>query len=132
MFRHRFITKLFIDLILTHQVTNEDEFRRNLLNTEIFKIEVTQWTGHLDANSINDYLHLALAASAGYSETVTSVHMKRAMDAYFEREAELTRRLEEGLSVAEYMKEKKLLQELVQKDFEVARNREASTKSRHV
>lgn len=132
MFRHRFITKLFIDLILTHQVTNEDEFRRNLLNTEIFKIEVTQWTGHLDANSINDYLHLALAASAGYAETVTSVHMKRAMDAYFEREAELTRRLEEGLSVAEYMKEKKLLQELVQKDFEVARNREASTKSRHV
>ena len=75
---------------------------------------------------------LALAASASYTETVTSVHMKRAMDAYFEREAELTRRLEEGLSVAEYMKEKKLLQELVQKDFEVARNREASTKSRHV
>lgn len=56
MFRHRFITKLFIDLIRTHQVTNEDEFRRNLLNTEIFKAEVTQWTGHLDPDSINDCL----------------------------------------------------------------------------
>ncbi|MHA6232992.1 tyrosine-type recombinase/integrase [Pseudomonas fluorescens group sp. PF-69] len=129
MFRHRFITQLFLDLILTHRVTNEDEFRRNILNTETFKIEVTQWTGHLNANSINDYLHLALAASASYAETVNFVHMKRAMDAYFAREAELTRRLQEGLSVEEYTKEKKLLQDLVQKDFEVARTREASAKA---
>ena len=132
MFRHRFITKLFIDLIRTHQVTNEDEFRRNLLNTEIFKAEVTQWTGHLDPDSINDYLHLALAASADYADTVNTVHMQRAMDAYFEREAELTRRLEDGLTVAEYAKELKLLKELVKKDFEVARTREASIKSKHL
>lgn len=129
MFRHRFITQLFIDLILTHRITNEDEFRRNLLSTETFKIEVTQWTGHLNADSINDYLHLALAASANYAETKNSVHMKRAMDAYFAREAELDRRLQEGLSVEEYMKEKKLLKDLVKKDFEVARTREASTKA---
>ncbi len=132
MFRHRFITKLFIDLIRTHQVTNEDEFRRNLLNTEIFKAEVTEWTGHLDPDSINDYLHLALAASADYADTVNTVHMQRAMDAYFEREAELTRRLDEGLSVEDYKKEMKLLKELVQKDFEVARTREASVKSKHL
>lgn len=129
MFRHRFITQLFIDLILTHRITNEDEFRRNLLNTETFKVEVTQWTGHLKADSINDYLHLALAASANYAGTISSVHMKRAMDAYFAREAELDRRLQEGLSVEEYMKEKKLLKDLVEKDFEVARTREASTKA---
>lgn len=132
MFRHRFITKLFIDLIRTHQITNEDEFRRNLLDTEIFKAQVTEWTGHLDSNSINTYLHLALAASADYAETVNTVHMQRAMDAYFVREAELTRRLEEGLPVEEYMKELKLLKELVQKDFEVARVREASAKSKHL
>lgn len=132
MFRHRFITKLFIDLIRTHQVTNEDEFRRNLLNTEIFKAEVTEWTGHLDPDSINDYLHLALAASADYADTVNTVHMQRAMDAYFEREAELTRRLDEGLSVEDYKKEMKLLKELVQKDFEVARTREASVKSKRL
>ncbi|MNO86006.1 site-specific tyrosine recombinase XerD [compost metagenome] len=132
MFRHRFITKLFIDLIRTHQVTNEDEFRRNLLNTEIFKAEVTQWTGHLDTNSINDYLHLALAASTHYADTVNTVHMQRAMDAYFEREAELMRRLEDGLTVAEYAKELKLLKELAKKDFEVARTREASIKSKYL
>lgn len=132
MFRHRFITKLFIDLIRTHQVTNEDDFRRNLLNTEIFKIHVTQWTGHLDPESINAYLHLALAASADYAETVNSVHMQRAMEAYFERQAELTRRLKEGLPVEEYTKELNLLKELVQKDFEVARVREATTNTKHL
>jgi len=93
---------------------------------------VTQWTGHLDPDSINAYLHLALAASADYAETVNSVHMQRAMEAYFERQAELTRRLEEGLSVEEYKKELKLLKELVQKDFEVARVREATTKTKHL
>ncbi|WP_177342435.1 hypothetical protein [Pseudomonas sp. ABFPK] len=54
------------------------------------------------------------------------------MEAYFERQAELTRRLEEGLSVEEYKKELKLLKELVQKDFEVARVREATTKTKHL
>lgn len=128
MFRHRFITQLFIDLIQAHRVTNADEFRRNLLNTETFKLEVTQWTGHLSPESINVYLHLALEATADYAETVNSVHMKRAMDAYFVREAELTRRLEEGMPVQEYKKELELLKSLVQKDFEVARVREASSK----
>ncbi len=123
MFRHRFITKLFIDLILMHQVTNEDEFRRNLLHTEIFKVEVTQWTGHLDTGSIDDYLHLALADATGYAETVNSVHMKRAMDSYFEREAELTQRLEEGLPIAEYKKELTNLKELLQKDLAASRSK---------
>lgn len=123
MFRHRFITELFIDFIKRHDVGNADDFRRSLLNTEIFKTEIIQWTGHLHANSINTYLHLALKALGDYSDVVSSIHLKRAKDAYFIRERELRQRLKEGMPIDEYSAELDLLQSLYEQDITVAEAR---------
>ncbi|KWU48652.1 tyrosine-type recombinase/integrase [Pseudomonas palleroniana] len=121
MFRHRFVTEYFIDFIQQHQINNPDDFRKSLLlNTNIFKEDVIQWTGHLNASSINTYLHLALAALSDYSATVTSIHIKRAMDGYFMREKELRQRLKEGMDIDEYSAELDLLQSLHQEDLAVA------------
>ncbi|NQD81035.1 site-specific integrase [Pseudomonas sp. CrR14] len=59
MYRHRFITQLFIKLIIQHDLNNPDEFRKLLINTESFKREVQQWTGHTNVNSLDNYIHLA-------------------------------------------------------------------------
>lgn len=124
MFRHRFITEYFIDFIKQHEINNKDDFRRTLLvNAQIFKEAVIQWTGHLNANSINTYLHLALARLNDYSTTVTSVHIKRAVDGYFVRQQELSQRLEEGMPVEDYLAELKLLKSLYEQDLAVAESR---------
>ncbi|MBM6443436.1 site-specific integrase [Pseudomonas sp. MIL9] len=121
MFRHRFVTEYFIDFVQQHQINNPDDFRKTLLlNTTIFKEEVIQWTGHINASSINTYLHLALAALSDYSATVTSIHIKRAMAGYFMRERELRQRLKEGMPIDEYSIELDLLQSLHEEDLAVA------------
>lgn len=126
MFRHRFITEYFLDFIRQHHIDNVDDFRRNLVNTEIFKTEVIQWTGHLNPTSINTYLHLALKALGDYSATVTSIHMKRAVDGYFMREKELRQRLKEGMAIEEYLAELDLMQSLYEEDLAVAQSREST------
>lgn len=124
MFRHRFITEYFIDFIKQFGINNANDFRGNLLvNAHIFKEQVIQWTGHLDANSINTYLHLALARLNDYSTTVTSVHIKRAVDGYFVRQQELSQRLEEGMPAEDYLAELKLLKSLYEEDLAVAEAR---------
>lgn len=130
MFRHRFITEYFIDFIKQYEINNADDFRRMLLiNTNIFKEQVTQWTGHLNADSINTYLHLALAALNDYSTTVTSLHTKRAVDGYFVREKELGQRLQEGMSIVDYLAELELLKTLYKEDLAVAESRGGSSSS---
>ncbi|MBW1245516.1 tyrosine-type recombinase/integrase [Pseudomonas tolaasii] len=132
MFRHRFVTEYFIDFIQQHQFNNPDDFRNSLLlNTTIFKEEVIQWTGHLSASSINTYLHLALAALSDYSATVTSIHIKRAMEGYFMREKELRQRLKEGMDVEQYSAELDLLQSLYQEDLTVAEMRGGTLSTVH-
>jgi len=123
MFRHAFITNLFIQLIHRHRLTNEDEFRRALLNTETFKLEIIQWTGHLNSASVDTYLNLALRSVSNYTETLNSVHIIRAMDAYFSRECELSKALKEGLPIDEYTKALDLLKKLFQEDMSIAKTR---------
>jgi site-specific recombinase XerD len=61
MYRHRFITQHFIKLIIQHDFNNPDDFRNLLINTESFKREVQQWTGHTNVNSLDNYIHLAFS-----------------------------------------------------------------------
>ncbi|MFK8397754.1 tyrosine-type recombinase/integrase [Pseudomonas sp. BGr12] len=126
MFRHAYITKLFIQFITRHKLNNHDEFRRALLDTETFIAEVVSWTGHLETKSVERYIHLAFRDMADYSETITSVHMVMAMEKYFAEEAELQERLEEGMPISEYRKALKSLKEMSKKDFDAAERRETS------
>ncbi|MDV4247874.1 site-specific integrase [Acinetobacter baumannii] len=59
MFRHRFITEKFKSLILEHELTNSDEFRKMLLNTYRLKQIMLEWTGHRSITSLDTYINLA-------------------------------------------------------------------------
>ncbi|KPW20782.1 tyrosine-type recombinase/integrase [Pseudomonas cannabina] len=126
MFRHAFITKLFVRFVTRHKINNADEFRQALLDTSTFLAEVVSWTGHIDPISLERYIHLAFRDVTSYSETLTSVHMVMAMDQYFIEEEELEARLEEGMPIAEYRQAKKALRELSKKEMEIAKRRESS------
>ena len=126
MFRHAFITKLFIRFVTRHRLNNADEFRRALLDTSTFLAEVISWTGHIDPLSVERYIHLAFRDMTSYSETLTSVHIVMAMDKYFIEEEELEAQLEEGMPIVQYRQAKKDLRELSKKDMEIAKRRESS------
>jgi integrase len=72
MYRHRFITQYFIKLIIQHDFNNPDEFRNLLINTESFKREVQQWTGHTNINSLDNYIHLAFSDISNRKTVVDS------------------------------------------------------------
>lgn len=59
MFRHRFITEKFKSLILEHELSNSDEFRKLLLNTYRLKQIMLEWTGHRSITSLDTYINLA-------------------------------------------------------------------------
>lgn len=126
MFRHAFITNLFIRFIKRHELTNKDDFRRALLDSQTFLAEVISWTGHLAPQSAEYYINLAFRDLSSYTETVNSVHLIMAMEKYFSEENELLALLEEGMPVSEYSHRLKALQEMAHKDFEIARQRESS------
>lgn len=125
MFRHAFITNLFIRLIMRHELSNEDDFRRALLDTKTFTAEVISWTGHLEPLSVEYYINLAFRDLSSYTQTVKSAHLVMAIDKYFSEENELLAMLEEGLPVVEYRQQLTNLQKMAFKDFEIARQRES-------
>lgn len=126
MFRHAFITNLFIRLIQRHEMTNSDQFRKALLDSRTFLAEITSWTGQLEPQSVEHYIHLAFRDLSDYTETVNSVHLAMAMDKYFAEENELLAMLEEGMPVDEYKKQLLALREIAQKDFAIAKERESA------
>lgn len=128
MFRHAMITGLFTQFIARHQLNNVDDFRRALLDTETFKAEVAAWTGHLDPESVEHYIHLAFRDMANYTETLSSTHLTLAMDKYFALSQDLEQQLEEGLPVAEYLRLRQELKELYKQDAEIAEKRSTSLK----
>jgi integrase len=74
MFRHRFITKLFVALIEQHEFENPDSFRKALLDTEKIKQIVQQWTGHSDLNSLDVYINLAFDEITNFKGTFDIVY----------------------------------------------------------
>jgi site-specific recombinase XerD len=59
MFRHRFITKQFVNLIKQYNYENQDQFRKALLDTNTLKQKIQQMTGHQNLNSLDVYIDLA-------------------------------------------------------------------------
>ncbi|MBV5595306.1 site-specific integrase [Pseudomonas aeruginosa] len=59
LFRHRFITSLFIELVKRHQTENSDSFRSLLLSSETLKKKIQEWTGHKNPESLDVYIDLA-------------------------------------------------------------------------
>lgn len=106
LFRHAFVTNKFIDLIYEHDFENKDEFRKVLFNTERFKMQIKEWTGHTNLYSLDTYLDLAFASVSGADVTYDSVMLKSSVDAYIDTLNMLDiRKKEKRISEAEYQKE---------------------------
>lgn len=80
MFRHRFITKLFVTLIEQHAFENVDTFRRALLDVESLKQKVQQWTGHTRLASLDLYINLAFEEASNFKKTYDIITLNRLVD----------------------------------------------------
>lgn len=80
MFRHRFITKLFVALIEQHELKNQDDFRRALLDTETLKKKVQEYTGHTAIGSLEPYIHLAFEEVARFGKAINLIKAKVAVE----------------------------------------------------
>jgi len=80
LYRHAFITNKLKEIILHHkQINSADKFREHLLNTESFKMQLQQWTGHTQTSSLNTYINLVFADLSGYSKTYNAVQLNDAV-----------------------------------------------------
>jgi site-specific recombinase XerD len=81
LWRHAFITDKLKELILTtKEVNNKDDFRKNLLHTETFKMQLQQWTGHVYLRSLDTYIDLVFADIHGYSKIYNAVSLKASVN----------------------------------------------------
>lgn len=101
MFRHRFITKLFKQLIEVHRIENPDAFRQALFNVEGLKQQVMQWTGHRSVEGLTHYIHLAFREHSGAGNAVAGFRMAVEAQAYANALDRLASELTKGADPAE-------------------------------
>lgn len=95
LWRHAFITDKLKELILaTKEVNDKDDFRKHLLHTQTFKMQLQQWTGHTLLSSLDVYIDLAFADIHGYTEVYNAVSLRSSVE-LAKRQVEL---LEEQIS----------------------------------
>lgn len=110
MFRHRFITNIFINLIKQYDLENKDSFRSALLDINTLKAHVRQLTGHKDVNSLDTYLHLAKSELANMPEILKKLDEQRDVDAIEAQERYLLNELKVGtISTEEYINKLEIL-----------------------
>jgi len=81
LWRHAFVTDKLKELILaTKEVNDKDDFRKHLLHTQTFKMQLQQWTGHTNLSSLDVYIDLAFADIHGYTEVYNAVSLKSSVD----------------------------------------------------
>ena len=81
MFRHRFLTKLFVALIEQHNIENKDEFRRLLLESEALKKKVAEWTGQ-SISALQGYIDLAFEEVGSFKRVYNLVTASLAIDSF--------------------------------------------------
>lgn len=82
MFRHRFCTKLFVDLMEQHRTANKDEFKKYFLSNEDLKQKVCEWTGHRNINSLDRYLHLAFEETRRRDFAIDAVVIAKKLESF--------------------------------------------------
>lgn len=106
MFRHRFITNIFISLIKEYDIENNSGVRNALLDIETLKAHVQELTGHKDIKSLDSYLHLAKSELANMPEILKKLEKNKDKDALEAKERYLLNDLKLGnITTDEYIKE---------------------------
>lgn len=104
MFRHRFITNIFINLIKQYDLENKNSFRSALLDINTLKAHIRQLTGHKDVNSLDNYLHLAKSELANMPKILKKLDEQRDSESKEVQERYLFNELKSGaISTAEYV-----------------------------
>jgi site-specific recombinase XerD len=101
MFRHRFITKLFVALIEQHKYENRDDFRRALLDGETLKRKVQEYTGHTSISSLEPYIHLAFDEVANFGTTLDLIRVRLAVESLQSNLKDVIFELNQGRSPSE-------------------------------
>lgn len=73
MFRHRFITEKFKELIIQYDLQNTDVMRRAIANADVIKRVLQEWSGHKLTESLDRYIHLAFNELARMEQVVSDV-----------------------------------------------------------
>jgi len=117
MFRHRFLTKLLVALIEQHNFENEDDFRKALLDSNILKQKLLEYSGHRRLSSIDRYIHLAFEEVASYKKTYDAVRARCAIDSFKASLAQVAHELEDGAAPTESIRQLLKLTDALTKDL---------------
>ena len=106
MFRHRFITNLFIQLIKQYDIQNKDQFRNNLMDLENLKVYIQQATGHKNVNSLDNYIDIAKSELTNMDNVVVNMLEERNIESIEkEKQRLLTLLKNKEIPTAEYIKQ---------------------------
>ena len=121
LFRHAYITQKLKAIILQHDVANKDEFRKALLNTEAFKQQLQQWTGHSQLSSLDTYIDLAFSELSHMDKVYSAVNLGAAVEVALDRLESLKQDAKTGDTiVAELLNEFEELIGVFQEDIKGA------------
>ncbi len=110
MFRHRFITKQFVNLIKQYKYENQDQFRKALLDTNTLKQKIQQMTGHQNLNSLDVYIDLAFNEVFNSKTVLDKVAVANAYESFDSQLKLLTMELVNGqISPIEFEQKQKEL-----------------------
>lgn len=110
MFRHRFITNLFVKLIKQYDLENKDDFRNALLDVNTLKVHIQQVTGHKNLNSLDHYIDLAKAELTNLDKVIDKVNKTQEYEAIEREKNRLLKSLKaKEISTEEYIKNIELL-----------------------
>lgn len=74
MFRHRFITNMFIKLIEQYDLDNQDSFRNALMDLETLKVHIKEISGHKNIASLDHYIHLAKSELTNMDKIIKTLY----------------------------------------------------------
>lgn len=106
MFRHRFITNLFIQLIKQYDIQNKDQFRNSLMDLENLKVYIQQATGHKNVNSLENYIDIAKSELTNMGNVVDNLLEERNIESIEkEKQRLLTMLKNKEITTSEYIKQ---------------------------
>ncbi|MDN7142148.1 site-specific integrase [Pseudomonas sp. JQ170] len=95
LFRHRFITKIFVAEILRQKADSLEDFKQAILETESLKRKIQELTGHRRLASLERYIHLAWEEAMAISKTSPKFKTLTEIDAIREQATALLANLTE-------------------------------------
>lgn len=96
MFRHRFITNIFINLIKQYDIENKQGLKNAMLDLNTLKAHVQELTGHKNIDSLDTYIHIAKSELANMPEIINNLEEQRKKDGVEFQERQLLNQLKLG------------------------------------